>query len=546
MKYSFKSLNYFSALLALTTLVGCAKFDYIASFGTSSILASCLEPAATSDFQSGTGTTVDPYVICSTTQFLNLASNTSYFGNHFIQGNDLNFSGLTFVPVGIYDNSNPSAALPFTGTYNGNNSTIQNIDYTSPSGSISAGIFAHTSGSNISALNLVNNTIRSSGRSGILLGFGINSQFSNISSSGGGLRYVSSGNLNNFGTGTMVGLMRLNNSANFTLENLANSSPIEGADRMGGIFGAIEITNGSNLTLRNSSNSGNISQPASAVGNTNGAIGGIIVANGTSGTEVRIQNVQNSGGLTTLEPLSGAWEGLLLGQLHMTNGTNNFLEISDVDLAGTITSSADWSALSGALGGITGNLALGNSTNMTVNIVRVGVRGLIQIPTPGVRNKSRIAGLLSHLNIRNSVNLNFSMNHCYFDGTIDINANASEIGGLIGRYENPGATGSSVNISNSYVNFRSFAVSGSLADSFALIGDLSFTGTANYSFNNVYYRGPNILVDSVTVAADPGDLPGYSRLTSTSILQQSSYVGAGWNFATTWLAPNGVRPPRLR
>lgn len=373
----------------------------------------------------------------------------------------------------------------------------------------------------------------------------MNSRMSDIQSSGCGYFLANPGAPDLCGTGSMVGHLVLNNSSSFVLESLNNSSPIEGTDRMGGIFGSITLTNGSHLELRNISNSGGVSQPTGAFGNSNGGIGGMIVANGTNGSEVRIHNVTNSANMTTLTPQSGTWEGLLLGQLQMGGGLNNILEITDVDLTGNITSAADYFLRAGAIGGMIGLVSLTESQDLVANFSRVGIRGSIDIPSPGVHpDKDQIGGIFGGLAITDSTNLRFNLNQSYFDGSINVNSRANFLGGLIGRYYSSNSSTSSTSFTNNYINLENFNVTGPLTQAFGLIGGV--TNLFNYSFSDVYFRAPDQLVDLATQAAEPSNVGGYVRLTPLSVLQQSSYLGTGWNFTSVWRSNNGVRPPRLR
>lgn len=85
MRHSFIILGYFLTSLILVVSFGCAKFEYSSIVGFGSFHSSCQNPITPSDFQTGTGTVVDPFVICSPAQFLNLANNSVYYANHFVQ-----------------------------------------------------------------------------------------------------------------------------------------------------------------------------------------------------------------------------------------------------------------------------------------------------------------------------------------------------------------------------------------------------------------------------------------------------------------------------
>ncbi|MEQ1876019.1 MAG: choice-of-anchor D domain-containing protein, partial [Bdellovibrionia bacterium] len=104
----------------------------------------CANKLANSPFAGGTGTAPDPYTICTPAQFLNIPTQLSA---NFSQRDNLNFSGVTFTPVG-------TNAAPLTGSYDGKNFDISNVLYNNNTVDY-VGLFGGSSGvlKNIKMLN---------------------------------------------------------------------------------------------------------------------------------------------------------------------------------------------------------------------------------------------------------------------------------------------------------------------------------------------------------------------------------------------------------
>lgn len=106
------------------------------------------DPALNSNFGGGQGTIVDPYRICSIGQWNYFSTMTALFGSSFKLESDLDFSTLTFAQVKKIGD----AANPFTGTFDGNNFAIKNINVNGAGAEF--GLFNRTGG-NVTIKNLV-------------------------------------------------------------------------------------------------------------------------------------------------------------------------------------------------------------------------------------------------------------------------------------------------------------------------------------------------------------------------------------------------------
>ncbi len=100
-------------------------------------------------FQSGSGTSEDPYMITKGSQLAYLASQvndgtTTYDGVYFKLGNDLNLNNQIWTPIGGTKNSTGYATYQFKGIFDGNSKTIKglNVQWNSDF----AGLFGYNQG----------------------------------------------------------------------------------------------------------------------------------------------------------------------------------------------------------------------------------------------------------------------------------------------------------------------------------------------------------------------------------------------------------------
>ena len=138
-----------------------------------------------SPFAGGSGTSSDPYTICTATQFNTIGSSSSYsaFSYKLMADIDLSsYSAATF--------NSPGTVTGFTGQFNGNNKTISNLTFLNPSGGTTAGMFRTIgAGGSVSNLTLSNIIVRrNGGYIGLLSGSCNSGTISNVTISGVELR----------------------------------------------------------------------------------------------------------------------------------------------------------------------------------------------------------------------------------------------------------------------------------------------------------------------------------------------------------------------
>ena len=129
-----------------------------AAAGSASVQVTCTQ--GTGPFSGGTGTTDDPYVICSESDLealdtaLSGSDYDSFKDKHYIQARDIDLGGVTksYLPLGLIDRpfdgnpfaliSSPISSKPFLGRYNGNLKKILNLAFKDSSNFSGLGFFA--------------------------------------------------------------------------------------------------------------------------------------------------------------------------------------------------------------------------------------------------------------------------------------------------------------------------------------------------------------------------------------------------------------------
>jgi len=279
----------------------------------------------------GSGTSVNPYRISTCSQLEEIANNTS---GYYVLNNNINCNNAVFTPIST-----------FSGTLDGQNHSISNIDFTT------CGIFCATSGATIENINVASgsfNALSSTNYNATFVGgLAENSTLNNVHSS---LTMTSTTNV-----GYIAGLVAFDDSGN-TITNSSYSGTLNDQSSDGWTGGLVGLINGSNNTLSNDFFNGTINIEASSAyqtvgGLAGGTLGGTIDKSFSAG-EINVGNSNNdwvggaeglisSGNLTnsfTAVVLTGSTateEGALLGSTY--NGANLSTDNFDATNAGTTT-----------------------------------------------------------------------------------------------------------------------------------------------------------------------------------------------------------------
>ncbi len=243
------------------------KFDSIRLFFIFTLMF--LPSTTLAQFSGGNGSLGDPYLISQNTDLVNLSNNFTYWDDHFKLTANLDMTGINFIPIG-------NNFFQFSGTFNGNEKTISNLQINMPN-SDNIGLFGYV-GNNygpnaIYDLGLINPNITGSDHVGSLIGSILNKGVKNCYSEGAnvtGNRFVgglvgsgsnlfqcySTGNVNGqvnvggfsgfgsnlsqcFSTGNVVGQENVGGLSGkaFNVNNCYSKSHVSGSLRVGGLIG---------------------------------------------------------------------------------------------------------------------------------------------------------------------------------------------------------------------------------------------------------------------------------------------------------------------
>lgn len=285
--------------------------------------------------------------------------------------NDIDCSSHgAFTPVGIY-----------TGTFNGNNYTIRNVDITRTG---YAGLFYRTSGAEIRDLYMDNITVDGSSSSGSLIGYSFDTDVTNV--------HVTNAVIEPAGTytGGLVGDNRNGELFNVSVQGLVNNT---GNSRTGGVVGyttgALYVNHSFfNGTVIGTTQTAGVAGWANAVPLYNvGARGSVIGTNEIGGvTSYTTSTVDNCYFHGSIEA-SGAEVGGVVGDMRSS--------VSNCRSTGLLNNTG----AAAATGGIAGYIATGNTLSdsySTMTVVSGGsnVGGLVG-DQRGTISNSYAAGAVS-------------------------------------------------------------------------------------------------------------------------------------------------------
>ncbi len=163
----------------------------------------------------GAGTEEIPFEIATKTDLKILSENSIFWNKHFIQTADITFEDSdTYTPIGIY------SANPFSGSYNGMNYTISDLQI---SGSDEIGLFGYSIGV-LQNIGLINVNVLGNDYVGSLVGYN-RGEIQNI-----------------YATGSVSGAMQVGglvgyNEGDATITNSYAAVSVTGAERVGGLVG---------------------------------------------------------------------------------------------------------------------------------------------------------------------------------------------------------------------------------------------------------------------------------------------------------------------
>lgn len=440
-------------------------------------------------FAGGSGTALDPYQICSPSQFNQIATDSDYLNKHFILENDIDFKGEDLSRIGGTNCSTSS----FVGNFNGNNYSIRNVTIIKPtedkngifrcfngtiydtnfefitiSGRDDTGIFGQigvddtraTIGS-LNNLELTNIVVTGTYKIGALNGIMYDSDVSNITITN------SSVSLNVSPSGQAdAGLISGFCNKNSNISNLNLEGSVFGDIQVGGIVGQLGPYCTINQGVINVSVSGSIN------------VGGVISVINEGG------EVKNISAIVDVSA-SSLRAGGIVSQAWYCGSSWNSSIIEDNFIEGSVSAS-------GTAGGAIGVLDSGADCTIRKNGVNVSVSTTSHV----------VGGFVGRMNAGNLLENNYSWGNVYGGG--------NNIGGFIGQW-------SDSNINYSYAT-----------------GEVSGGGTIG-GFSGQYTAGTctGCLFSDSTTQATSAD-PDSHLETDANMRVSGTYTAEGYDFTTIW------------
>ena len=189
----FKSrfnFNYFFVSLLIFLTAVCTTF-FIPKYSNVDSWVDYLNSTVVTElaFDSGSGSSSNPYIIKTAEQLASFAQNvnngTTYLNKYIELGNNIDISSYTWTPIG---NSNYRY---FRGNFNGNGHAVIGLKYSSTSTSSYGGLFGYLYSANVSNVTIVNGNV-SANYAGALSGYAYEANIANcitISTTVSGIRY---------------------------------------------------------------------------------------------------------------------------------------------------------------------------------------------------------------------------------------------------------------------------------------------------------------------------------------------------------------------
>ena len=250
-------------------------------------------------FWYGSGTSIDPYLIANTTDLRNLSEHAPHWSSHFKQTADISFIASDFESGGDFYNNGEgwipigNADTSFSGSYDGNEYSIDGLYINRPEAGFSQGFFGYSNSGSIKNVCLTAMNITAYSEIGGIVGWN-NGEIDNCSTEG-----------DIVGTGMTGGVVGGNNG---TITNSSNSANISGTSNIGGLVGYSEAG-----SLNNSYNAGIVTGTE--------YVGGFI----GNASSTAIDSCSNNGNVS-----GESYVGGLIGYLFNESSVGNSFNIGSV------------------------------------------------------------------------------------------------------------------------------------------------------------------------------------------------------------------------
>ena len=416
-------------------------------------------------------------------------------------------SGSGFVPI-------PS----LTGNFNGQNNTISNLMINLPNAT-NVALFGFVFGtSQIQDVRLSNFNISGNDNVGTLVADMIGGTVNNVTASGTVMAGVDGGGL--------IGSVIAESGNPFSISNSTSDVAVIGVVAngftgiaLGGAIGLLNTDNTTLATVNNVSSLGSVTSLSSATSSIGGLVGELLTSDAL---------IENSFSKAVVTAGSSGAVGGLVGVVAGGNIINSYS-----------TGSVTGANVSGGLGGLVGQLNAGGSISNSYS-------------TSSVQGGTSVGGLVGSTD-----SSNIFITNSYSMGSVN---GVFEVGGLIGALG--GGT-----VQNSYSGSSINGVQGSAGGFIGIVNGSGIVniatnysagavpGNANDGFIGAFFNPSVTMTDNywdigtsgqTNGAGFGGPGNGLTGLQTSDALQQSSYVGGGWDFTNTWYMINGYTRPILR
>lgn len=521
-----------------------------AAGGNSTTSALCRNAATHSYFQSGSGSALDPFLLCNADQFAAIGNHQEFWGSSFKLADDIDMASYdasstdrTLLPIGYYDAGTPGSSVAFTGSFDGDGHTLAHLTMSIPSSTaLSYGPFGYTSGATVRNLRLNDISIVANGlvnNVGLLTGRALNSSFDGIQISGELVKasgstgcWTNCGGMIGYGDATAGTLSVINSTLSIYMDAI---------NTIGGLCGKF-YADGGTITLSDIRVSGDIVGKPGVTGT-----GGAATFGGMAGY-YELNNSSTSTVTDTLafvnwtaldEPaysgLTGTFSGLYMGTVDVKTGSSfTLLRCGTSGTLKTVNTDNYGGQYTGGLFG----LIHSSGTGSVFTVDQCYATGTLHVRTP-TGNRSVHGGIAGDVRFTSGTTTNYlrdsySNINLVFDttGTVGI---ASPTIGRLNYITSPGSTFA---IERIYSSGSLTVPNGSMAATVA--GFVGSNGGSTTTVTASYYN-----TNSFAAAVGSGSaLAGASGLSSAQLQDSANFVG--WDFSTVWEMNTATNMPRLR
>ena len=328
--------------------------------------------AAIGSFQSGSGSTTDPFIICSAAQFAAIGQQPSSWQNYFRLAQDLDLANVPLVPIGSKDQ-------PFTGGFDGAQHTMRNVAVAVGD---NGGIFGFTAGADIGNLDLRSVAIQVTANSanvGLLVGSANNTTIHDVVAQGAitatTATYTAAGLVGYYAVS--VGNSRISDIS-------VEIATVNAVDLVGGLAGGLLVEGSAGCTIERVKTNVDIGQNTETLNSFGAFIGYIVVE---TGGQLSIAEGAARGTLTLAS--YGAFSGNFIGTL-LARDANTIVNLTRLASTAALLTTSSYPTNPGRNGGLVG--ALGTSTGAAVRITRSYNAGLVHLLAPAVPLATNVHG----------------------------------------------------------------------------------------------------------------------------------------------------------